>query len=91
MKKLVFTLALTGFLSAGTAYSALACEGGKCKMEHSDKKGKKAKKGGKDESCQMATAATAKGEKSAMAAPMSCCAKKDAPKAETDKPTKNQR
>lgn len=94
MKKIVLALALAGFVSAGVANPALACEGGKCKMEHSDKNGKtkKAKKGEKAESCHMtAASAEAKDSKATSAAPMSCCAKKDAPKAEAAKETKEQR
>ncbi|SIQ96542.1 hypothetical protein [Pontibacter lucknowensis] len=95
MKRLVLALALAGFVGAGVATPALACEGGKCKMEHSDKNGKtkKAKKGEKAEACHMTTAASAdaKEGKATAAAPMSCCAKKDAPKAEAAKETKEQR
>ncbi|PKV75413.1 hypothetical protein [Pontibacter ramchanderi] len=94
MKRLVLALALAGFVSAGVATPALACEGGKCKMEHADKdaKTKKGRKGDKAASCHM-TAATsdAKDDKASAAAPMSCCAKKDAPKAEAAKETKAQR
>ncbi|MBX0332089.1 hypothetical protein K3G39_02450 [Pontibacter sp. HSC-14F20] len=91
MKKIVLALALTGFLGAGLATPALACEGGKCKMEHTDKNGKskKAKKGEKVEACHMMTASTTdKDGKIAAAVPKSCCAKKDAPKAEAAKETK---
>ncbi len=95
MKKFVLALALAGFVGAGVAMPALACEGGKCTMEHADKNGKskKARKGEKAESCHMTTAvATDKdGKATTAAAPMSCCAKKDAPKAEAAKETKNQR
>lgn len=95
MKKIVLTLALAGFVSAGIATPALACEGGKCKMEHTDKDGKtkKASKGQKAEACHMTAATTAAKEedKARAAAPMSCCAKKDAPKSEANKETKEQR
>ncbi|WP_299699750.1 hypothetical protein [uncultured Pontibacter sp.] len=95
MKKIVLALALAGFVGAGMASPALACEGGKCKMEHTDKNGKtkKARKGEKAESCHMTTASTAAKEdgKATAAAPMSCCSKKDAPKAEAAKETKEQR
>lgn len=94
MKKIVLALALAGFVGAGMATPALACEGGKCNMEHTDKDGKtkKAKKGEKAESCHMMTASTtAKDGKATAAAPMSCCAKKEAPKTEAAKETKNQR
>ena len=83
MKKLVLVLALAGFMGAG-ATPAFACEGGKCKMEHSDKdkKGKKGKKASAStESCHMKSA-TAEAGKTA-----SCCAKKDA-KADATKTTK---
>ncbi|WP_018477861.1 hypothetical protein [Pontibacter roseus] len=90
MKRFILTIALAGFLGAGIASPALACEGGKCKMEHSDKTGKakKGKKGAQSESCH-ATTATA--STSGTAAAKSCCAKKDAPKAEAAKETKAQR
>ncbi|MBF8962472.1 hypothetical protein I0P70_04360 [Pontibacter sp. FD36] len=94
MKRLVLALALAGFVGAGVATPALACEGGKCKMEHTDKDGKtkKGKKGEKAESCHMtATATSDKDIKATAAAPKSCCAKKDAPKAEAAKETKEQR
>jgi hypothetical protein len=91
MKKFVLALALAGFVGAGIATPALACEGGKCKMEHADKSGKKAKKGAKAESCHMTTAEAKDGKATTAAAPMSCCAKKEAPKAEAAKETKNQR
>lgn len=83
MKKLVLVLALAGFLGAG-ASPAIACEGGKCKMEHSDKdkKGKKDKKAtASAESCHMKPA-TADSGKTA-----SCCMKKDA-KADASKTSK---
>ncbi|SIT79510.1 hypothetical protein [Pontibacter indicus] len=92
MKKLVLVLALAGFVGAGMATPALACEGGKCKMEHADKDGKtkKSKKGDKAESCHMMAATTdAKdGKATASASGKSCCAKKDAPKAEATKEIK---
>ena len=83
MKKIVFVLAIAGFIGAGTT-TAVAWEGGKCKMEHADKakKGKKGKKAA--ESCQMAT--TTNNSKEAKPA---CCMKKDATKAETGKETKS--
>ncbi|MFD2244790.1 hypothetical protein [Pontibacter ruber] len=91
MKKYVLTLALAGFVAAGIATPVLACEGGKCKMEHTNKdsKAKKGKKAtAKAESCHSTetTAATA----SAGMAGKSCCAKKDAPKTEAAKETKAQ-
>lgn len=92
MKKLVLALALAGFVGAGMATPALACEGGKCKMEHADKDGKtkKSKKGDKAESCHMVAATTdAKdGKATASASGKSCCPKKDAPKAEATKDIK---
>ncbi|WP_299986188.1 hypothetical protein [uncultured Pontibacter sp.] len=94
MKRLVLALALAGFVGVGVATPALACEGGKCKMEHTDKDGKtkKGKKGEKAESCHMtATATSDKDGKATATAPKSCCAKKDAPKAEAAKETKEQR
>ncbi|MCP2044570.1 hypothetical protein [Pontibacter sp. HSC-36F09] len=88
MKKLFLALALAGFVGAGMATPALACEGGKCKMEHAGKDGK-TKKGEKAGSCHMMEAsATAKEDGKSTA---SCCAKKDAPKAEDAKEIKNQR
>lgn len=88
MKKLVLVLAMAGFIGAG-ATPAIACEGGKCKMEHTDKdkKSKKGKKTAAAESCHMKSA-TAEAGKTA-----SCCMKKDA-KAEaskTNKETKTQK
>lgn len=91
MKKLVLALALAGFAGAGIATPALACEGGKCTMEMAGKGGKKGKKGAKAESCQMVESASAKDGKATTAAPKSCCAKKDAPKAEAAKTSKNNR
>ena len=83
MKKLVLVLAMAGFLGAG-ATPAFACEGGKCKMEHSDKdkSGKKGKKtAAAAESCHM------KGATSEAGKTASCCMKKDA-KADASKTTK---
>lgn len=91
MKKFVLALALAGFVGAGVASPALACEGGKCKMEHTDKSGKKAKKGAKPESCHMTTADAKDGKATASAETKSCCSKKDAPKTEAVKETNNQR
>lgn len=92
MKKIVLALALAGFMGAGIATPALACEGGKCKMEHADKNGK-TKKGKKaaapGESCHMMTATANDAEKPTTA--KSCCAKPEASKAETSKETKSQR
>lgn len=92
MKKLVLALALAGFVGAGMATPALACEGGVCKMEHAGKDGKskKSKKGDKAESCHMmAGTATAKdGKATAAASEKSCCSKKDTPKAEAAKEIK---
>ena len=84
MKKLVLVLALAGFMGAG-ATSAFACEGGTCKMAHSDKD-KKSKKNGKKttaspESCHMKSATAEAGKTT------SCCMKKDA-KADASKTTK---
>ena len=92
MKKIVLALALAGFLAAGTATPALACEGGKCTMDHAaqtskTKKGKKA--AAKAESCHMMPAAGS--EASASMAGKSCCAKKEAPKKEVSKEVKAQR
>lgn len=56
-------------------------------LANKDGKTKKGKKGAKAESCHM-TAATTTADKSA---DKSCCAKKDAPKAEAAKETKSQR
>ncbi|MBD1396228.1 hypothetical protein H9Q13_03540 [Pontibacter sp. JH31] len=93
MKKIVLALALSGFAGAGIATPALACEGGKCTMEHTDKNGKtkKGKKAAaKDESCHMT--ATAGTTSEAGKTPVkSCCAKPEASKAESGKETKNQR
>ncbi|MER2998372.1 hypothetical protein [Pontibacter populi] len=83
MKKLVLVLALAGFMGAG-ATPAMACEGGKCKMEHADKdkKGKKDKKTtASAESCHM------KSETADAGKPASCCVKKDA-KADASKAAK---
>ncbi|MBB6610270.1 hypothetical protein H7F15_04400 [Pontibacter sp. Tf4] len=86
MKKLVMVLALAGFMGAGAA-PAFACEGGKCKMEHSDKD-KKSKKGKKAdataESCHMAKP-TADGKPAEKPA---CCMKKDTAKADAAKDAK---
>jgi hypothetical protein len=94
MKKFVLTLVLAGFACAGIATPALACEGGKCQMEHAAKDGK-TKKGkitaAKGESCAMIPAAVTTYGSSPAAATKSCCAKKDAPKAEAAKETKAQR
>jgi hypothetical protein len=84
MKKLVLVLAIAGFMGA-SATSALACEGGKCKMEHTDKdkKGKKNKKATASvESCHMKSE-TADAGKTA-----SCCMKKETAKTEAAKETK---
>ncbi|MDO6391355.1 hypothetical protein Q4E40_14540 [Pontibacter sp. BT731] len=93
MKRLILALALAGFAGAGVATPAFACEGGKCKMEHASKDGKtkKAKKGEKAESCHMmAETSTPKdGKATASTSEKSCCAKKDAPKTEAAKETKN--
>ncbi len=83
MKKIFLALMLTGFVSAGAINTAYACEDGKCKMEHKDKKGKKYKSA---ESCHM-TAKAGKDEKGKTAT-ASCCMKKDATKAEASKTTK---
>lgn len=94
MKKIVLALALAGFVGAGIATPVLACEGGKCKMEHTDKNGKtkKGKKGAaKDESCHMMATASTATETGKATATKSCCAKPEASKAEADKETKNQR
>mgnify|MGYP003578774750 CR=1 FL=1 len=95
MKRLVLALALAVFAGAGLATPALACEGGKCKMEHASKDGKtkKSKRGDKAGSClKMTESATAKdGKATASASVKSCCTKQDAPKADAAKETKNQR
>ncbi|MBC5773436.1 hypothetical protein H8S95_05115 [Pontibacter sp. KCTC 32443] len=82
MKKLVLVLALAGFIGAG-ATPAIACEGGKCKMEHADKdkKSKKGKKAASAESCHMESTTADAGKTP------SCCMKKDA-KAGASKETK---
>ncbi|GAB3201313.1 hypothetical protein ABID22_003808 [Pontibacter aydingkolensis] len=84
MKKVILALAVVGLL--GSAAPAMACEGGKCTMEHATKKSKKGKKAAaKDESCHMTKEATA----STGATPAkSCCVKPDAAKADATKEVK---
>ncbi|MBC5991739.1 hypothetical protein [Pontibacter cellulosilyticus] len=85
MKKILLALALVGLL--GSAAPALACEGGKCTMQYTEKDGGKKKKSkkaaAKAESCHMnKETATATG------ATKSCCAKPEAGKAEAAKEEK---
>lgn len=83
-------LAVASFIGTAAAVPAFACEGGKCTMQHSAKDGaktKKGKKGAQEESCHMTAAATDK----AAEKPMSCCMKKEAPKTESPKETKDKK
>ena len=87
MKKFVLILAVAGLMGAGTAVPSFACEGGKCKKEHTQQdnsKAKKGKKAAKEESCHMTAAA---GEKTA-GKTMSCCMKKEANSSDNTKETK---
>ena len=81
MKKVILAFALFGLL--GASAPAMACEGGKCTMDHAKDGGAKTKKGkkaAKEESCHMTETSKEKTK--------SCCVKPEAAKEESTKEVK---
>ncbi len=80
MKRIILAIAVFGLL--GASAPAIACDGGKCTMDHSKDgpKTKKSKKAAKEESCHMTESSKEKTK--------SCCVKPEASKADDSKEVK---